>query len=73
MGTLTLKAKKRLACALVLVALCVAAVTGASISAPHNWSAVPVAYADGCDGGLPPPDLDCLPTPTPTATPVTTR
>ncbi|HKP54791.1 MAG TPA: hypothetical protein VJ183_19325 [Chloroflexia bacterium] len=46
-------------------------VLGAPASSPLNMSHATVAYADGCDGPHPPPDLDCpkLPTPTPTQDP----
>jgi hypothetical protein len=43
---------------------------GSSLPAAPLHSAVPVALADDCDGGLPPPGPDCPPTPTPTPTPV---
>lgn len=39
---------------------------GGTPSTSHQGSTVNIAYADGCDGPNPPPDLDCRPTPTPT-------
>jgi hypothetical protein len=57
---------------LLLIALGMGIVGGTVLSGPQGGSGVgaSVAYADGCDGVNPPPDL-CpnLPTPTPTATP----
>jgi hypothetical protein len=65
MGTSKTKAKKLLACTILLVAMGLAAIGGASVAAPHGWGNVPVAHAE-CDGHNNPPEPDCpAPTPTP--------
>lgn len=63
---------KQVAGGAVLMALLIlGALFGLGLPSANGTSAVPAAYADGCDNYLPPPFLDCLdtPTPTPTATP----
>ena len=67
MKTSTLK--KRLVHTLLVVAVGFATLTGIAVTMPKGGSQVPVALADGCDGGInPPPGYDCPPTPTPTPT-----
>lgn len=53
-----------------ILALGLGALTGAGLTAWSPGGAVPVAYADGCEGIPPPPEPDCIPTPTPTPTPM---
>jgi hypothetical protein len=71
MQILTLKMSKVVVSIVLLVALTLAALSG--IGTPNSSSQGPagitVVYADGCDGGNPPPNLDCPAPPTPTPTP----
>jgi hypothetical protein len=58
--------KKLLIGVALILALGLGALTGAGLTAWSPGGAVPVAYADGCDGFPPPPEPDCPATPTPT-------
>ena len=63
---------KLLGCSLLFLGLVAATSreSGVPTLLPYQSAGIPVAYASGCDGGMPPPDLDCPePPPTPTATP----
>jgi hypothetical protein len=70
MNLLRSKLTKALGCFLLLVALALAALSGVGTPTlpSHPTGGIPVAYASDCDGGPPPPDMNCLPpaaTPTP--------
>jgi hypothetical protein len=71
MDTLRIKMTKLVVSFLLLVAMIIAALTGiANVGgSSQGITGVQVVHASGCDGGSPPPDLDCpvIPTPTPTA------
>ncbi len=69
METTNRKVKKFISCAILLGALGWAALSGVSMQSSHSGSAVLIAHAADCDNGGPPPDSDCPPTATPTATP----
>jgi hypothetical protein len=61
--------KKLVVGAVLLALLGLGALAGVGVPGGPPGSAVPVARADGCEGGNPPPPgLDC-PAPTPTPTP----
>ncbi|HEX9987208.1 MAG TPA: hypothetical protein VGE45_01875 [Chloroflexia bacterium] len=63
--------KRIVASGVAILALALGIFGSAVIPSLGTQGGATVAYADGCDGVRPPPDLDglCPPTPTPTATP----
>lgn len=63
------KTKRLVIGGMLLAALAAGLLGGMPSSSTSGNSAVPVAYADDCNGPLPPPDLDCPRPPTPTPTP----